>query len=188
MMKQGTAAASGAFTGGGDVRAGAGERKISSLPAYLATAVEGCHITGDIVRRFAEMELSPLLRWLLGFRGSRERLLTDDLFIAKLAMEMGVSMIAKTAAEYEKRRENFVKEIDIVIADVVPLLSSATEDGQYVHMLIYNPDILNHMQMGIVEKTLCYCNAKCILYLNLIYFSLFTCCRHRPRRSCHRPP
>ncbi|EMS64655.1 hypothetical protein TRIUR3_30846 [Triticum urartu] len=71
------------------------ERKISSLPAYLATAVEGCHITGDIVRRFAEMELSPLLRWLLGFRGSRERLLTDDLFIAKLAMEMGVSMIAK---------------------------------------------------------------------------------------------
>ncbi|XP_037475321.1 protein RETICULATA-RELATED 4, chloroplastic-like [Triticum dicoccoides] len=118
MMKQGTAAASGAFTGGGDVRAGAGERKISSLPAYLATAVEGCHITGDIVRRFAEMELSPLLRWLLGFRGSRERLLTDDLFIAKLAMEMGVSMIAKTVAEYEKRRENFVKEIDIIIADV----------------------------------------------------------------------
>ena len=94
----------------------------------------------------------------------------------------------QTVAEYEKRWENFVKEIDIVIADVVPLLSSATEDGQYVHMLIYNPDILNHMQMGIAEKTLCYCNVKCILYLNLIYFSLFTCCRHRPRQSCHRPP
>ncbi|VAH85563.1 unnamed protein product [Triticum turgidum subsp. durum] len=65
------------------------------------------------------MDRSPLLRWLLRFRGFRERLLADDLFLAKLAMEMGVGMIAKTAAEYEKRRENFVKEIDIVIADVV---------------------------------------------------------------------
>ena len=37
----------------------------------------------------------PLLRWLLGFRGFRERLLADDLFLAKLAMEMGVGMIAK---------------------------------------------------------------------------------------------
>ncbi|XP_037410567.1 protein RETICULATA-RELATED 4, chloroplastic-like, partial [Triticum dicoccoides] len=94
-------------------------RKLSSLPADLAAAVEGGRVTGDIVRRFAEMDASPLLRWLLRFRGFRERLLADDLFLAKLAMEMGVGMIAKTAAEYEKRRENFVKEIDIVIADVV---------------------------------------------------------------------
>ncbi|XP_037430222.1 protein RETICULATA-RELATED 4, chloroplastic-like [Triticum dicoccoides] len=64
------------------------------------------------------MERSPLLHWLPGFRGFRERLLANDLFLAKLAMEMGVGMIAKTAAEYENRRENFVKEIDIVIADV----------------------------------------------------------------------
>ncbi|KAM3354842.1 hypothetical protein ACQJBY_025538 [Aegilops geniculata] len=94
-------------------------RKLSSLPADLAAAVDGGRVTGDIVRRFAEMDRSPLLRWLLRFRGFRERLLADDLFLAKLAMEMGVGMIAKTAAEYEKRRENFVKEIDIVIADVV---------------------------------------------------------------------
>ena len=41
------------------------------------------------------MERSPLLRWLLGFRGFSECLLADDLFLAKLAMEMGVGMIAK---------------------------------------------------------------------------------------------
>uniref|UniRef100_A0A453L4P3 Uncharacterized protein n=1 Tax=Aegilops tauschii subsp. strangulata TaxID=200361 RepID=A0A453L4P3_AEGTS len=70
-------------------------RKLSSLPADLAVAVEGGRVTGDIVRRFAEMERSPLLRWLLGFRWFRERLLADDLFLAKLAMEMGVGMIAK---------------------------------------------------------------------------------------------
>ncbi|CAM0885016.1 unnamed protein product [Alopecurus aequalis] len=95
-------------------------RKLESLPSDLAAAVEGGRVTGEIVRRFAEMEASsPLLRWLLQFRGFRERLLADDLFLAKLAMECGVGVIAKTAAEFEKRRENFVKEIDIVISDVV---------------------------------------------------------------------
>ncbi|KAL6853915.1 hypothetical protein ACP4OV_019944 [Aristida adscensionis] len=94
-------------------------RKLESLPSDLAAAVEGGRVTGEIVRRFNDLEASALLRWLLQFRGFRERLLADDLFLAKLAMECGVGIIAKTAAEYEKRRENFVKEIDIVIADVV---------------------------------------------------------------------
>ncbi|VAH18757.1 unnamed protein product [Triticum turgidum subsp. durum] len=43
----------------------------------------------------------------------------DDLFLAKVAMECGVGIFTKTAAEYERRRENFVKELDFVIADVV---------------------------------------------------------------------
>jgi hypothetical protein len=41
------------------------------------------------------MEGSALLRWLLQFQGFRERLLADDLFLAKLAMECGVGVIAK---------------------------------------------------------------------------------------------
>ncbi|KAG2594287.1 protein RETICULATA-RELATED 4, chloroplastic-like [Panicum virgatum] len=94
-------------------------RKLDTLPSDLAAAVEGGRVTGEIVRRFNQLEASALFRWLLQFRGFRERLLADDLFLAKLAMECGVGIIAKTAAEYEKRRENFVKEIDIVIADVV---------------------------------------------------------------------
>ncbi|XBI48826.1 hypothetical protein VPH35_112489 [Triticum aestivum] len=129
MMKQGTVAASGAFTGGGTIHAGAGERKLSSLPVDLAAAVEGGRVTGDIVRCFAEMERSPLLHWLVGFRGFRERLLADDLFLSKLAMEMGVGMIAKNAAEYEKRRENFVKEIDVIIADVFSLWRGVVIQG-----------------------------------------------------------
>lgn len=94
-------------------------RKLESLPSDLAAAVDAGRVTGDIVRRFNDLEASALFRWLLQFRGFRERLLADDLFFAKLAMELGVGVIAKTAAEYEKRRENFVKEIDIVIADVI---------------------------------------------------------------------
>ncbi|CBI16351.3 unnamed protein product, partial [Vitis vinifera] len=34
-------------------------------------------------------------------------------------MECGVGIFTKTAAEYERRRENFFKELDFVIADVV---------------------------------------------------------------------
>ncbi|KAH0903684.1 hypothetical protein HID58_043187, partial [Brassica napus] len=76
------------------------------------------------------------------FAGFRERLLADDLFLAKLAMECGVSafsflstsleslehfgdflaflekFIEKTAAEYERRREKFFNELEVVFADV----------------------------------------------------------------------
>ncbi|KAJ6807857.1 putative protein RETICULATA-RELATED 4, chloroplastic [Iris pallida] len=94
-------------------------RGTESLPADLAAAVEGGRIPGEIVRRFAELEKSALFRWLMQFAGFRERLLADDLFLAKVAMECGVGIFTKTAAEWERRRENFMKEIDFVIADVV---------------------------------------------------------------------
>ncbi|ERN14549.1 hypothetical protein AMTRI_Chr01g104620 [Amborella trichopoda] len=131
---------SGGFGGGGDGGSGgdggdgdAGERNrkeailalvnlgrsIESLPKDLASAIEAGHIPGSIVYRFAELEKSPIFRWLLGFGGFKERLLADDLFLAKVAMECGVGIFTKTAAEYERRRENFVKELDFVIADVV---------------------------------------------------------------------
>jgi hypothetical protein len=70
-------------------------RKLESLPSDLAAAVEGGRVTGEIVRRFNELERSALFRWLLQFRGFRERLLADDLFLAKLGMECGVGVIAK---------------------------------------------------------------------------------------------
>lgn len=94
-------------------------RKLESLPADMAAAVDGGRLPGEIVRRFADLEKSPMFRWLLQFGGFRERLLADDLFLAKVAMECGVGIFTKTAAEYERRRENFVKELDFVIADVV---------------------------------------------------------------------
>ncbi|KAL6620175.1 hypothetical protein ACP70R_035314 [Stipagrostis hirtigluma subsp. patula] len=94
-------------------------RKLESLPADLAAAVEGGRVPGEIVRRFADMEKSPVFKWLLQFGGFKERLLADDLFLTKIAFECGVGIFTKTAAEYERRRENFVKELDFVIADVV---------------------------------------------------------------------
>jgi hypothetical protein len=37
------------------------------------------------------------MRWLIQFGGFRERLLADDLFMAKLAMECGVGIFTKVS-------------------------------------------------------------------------------------------
>ncbi|KAI4383694.1 hypothetical protein MLD38_009500 [Melastoma candidum] len=94
-------------------------RRVESLPMDLAKALEEGRIPGAVVARYLEMEKSGFLRWLMQFGGFKERLLADDLFLAKVGMECGVGVFTKTAAEYEKRRENFFKELEIVFADVV---------------------------------------------------------------------
>ncbi|XP_059651909.1 protein RETICULATA-RELATED 4, chloroplastic-like [Cornus florida] len=94
-------------------------RSMDSLPKDLAAAIEAGRIPGSIVYRYFELEKSPVFRWLLQFGGFKERLLADDLFLAKVAMECGVGIFTKTAAELERRRENFTKELDFVFADVV---------------------------------------------------------------------
>ncbi|PKU67980.1 protein RETICULATA-RELATED 4, chloroplastic [Dendrobium catenatum] len=94
-------------------------RSIDSIPSDLAAAIDAGRIPGEIVYRFADLEKSSIFRWLLQFGGFKERLLADDLFLAKVAMECGVGIFTKTAAEWERRRENFMKELDFVFADVV---------------------------------------------------------------------
>ncbi|KAK7341086.1 hypothetical protein VNO80_24010 [Phaseolus coccineus] len=97
-------------------------RPLEKLPADLAAAVEAGRVPGSILKRFLELEKSAVFRWLLNFGGFKERLLADDLFLAKVAMECGVGIFTKTAAELEKRRENFSKELDFVCADVIMAL------------------------------------------------------------------
>ncbi|CAK7330933.1 unnamed protein product [Dovyalis caffra] len=94
-------------------------RSLESLPKDLAAAIEAGRVPGSIVSRYFELEKSPVFRWLLQFGGFKERLLADDLFLTKVAIECGVGIFTKTAAELERRRENFTKELDFVLADVV---------------------------------------------------------------------
>ncbi|CAL1409641.1 unnamed protein product [Linum trigynum] len=94
-------------------------RLLESLPKDLAVAIQEGRIPGAVVSRFLELEKSGMMRWLLQFGAFKERLLADDLFLAKIGIECGVGIFTKTAAEYEKRRENFFKELEIVFADVV---------------------------------------------------------------------
>ncbi|XAR54387.1 hypothetical protein NMG60_11029490 [Bertholletia excelsa] len=94
-------------------------RSLDSIPKDLAAAIERGKIPGTIVYRYFELEKSPVFRWLLQFGGFKERLLADDLFLTKVAIECGVGIFTKTAAELERRREKFTKELDFVFADVV---------------------------------------------------------------------
>ncbi|KAL5719709.1 Protein RETICULATA-RELATED 4 [Ranunculus cassubicifolius] len=115
--------------GGGDETNGNGKellltlatlgKSMEAIPSDLTAAVESGQIPVSIVKKYFELEKSPLFKWLLQFGGFRERLLADDLFLAKISMECGVGIFTKTAAEYDKRKENFMKELDFVICDIV---------------------------------------------------------------------
>ncbi|GMI84144.1 hypothetical protein HRI_002083700 [Hibiscus trionum] len=94
-------------------------RSMESLPKDLAAAIKSGKVPGSVIQKFLGLEKSGLMRWLMQFGGFKERLLADDLFLAKIGIECGVGIFAKTAAEYERRRENFFKELEIVFADVV---------------------------------------------------------------------
>ncbi|KAJ6895708.1 hypothetical protein NC651_022047 [Populus alba x Populus x berolinensis] len=95
------------------------KRSLDSFPKDLAAAIQAGKIPGSVVSRFLELEESRFFGWLMQFDGFRERLLADDLFFAKVGMECFVGMFTKTAAEYERRRENFFNELEVVFADVV---------------------------------------------------------------------
>ncbi|XP_071690089.1 protein RETICULATA-RELATED 4, chloroplastic-like [Rutidosis leptorrhynchoides] len=94
-------------------------RSMESIPKDIAKSIENGKIPGSIVRRYLELEKSAVFRWLLQFGGFKERLLADDLFLTKVGIECGVGIFTKSAAELEKRRENFMKELDFVCADVI---------------------------------------------------------------------
>lgn len=93
-------------------------RSLSNIPDDLAFAIESGDIPAMVVHRYFGLENSPVLGWLLRFGGFKERLLADDLFLTKVAIECGVGIFAKTAAELAGRQENFTKELDFVFADL----------------------------------------------------------------------
>lgn len=70
---------------------------MGDLPKDLAGAIEAGRVPAAIVKRYLELEKSPVFRWLLNFGGFRERLLADDLFLAKVAMECGVGVFTKVS-------------------------------------------------------------------------------------------
>lgn len=69
--------------------------KIETLPNDLVAAIQAGRIPGAVVSRFLELEKSGFFRWLLNFGGFKERLLADDLFLAKVGIECGVGIFTK---------------------------------------------------------------------------------------------
>lgn len=75
-------------------------RTMESLPADLAAAIKAGRIPKSIVHRFHDLDKSAVFRWLMKFGGFKERLLADDLFLAKVAMECGVGIFTKVNKNY----------------------------------------------------------------------------------------
>lgn len=73
-------------------------RSVETMPKDLAAAIEAGRVPGSIVKRYFELEKSVLFRWLLQFGGFKERLLADDLFLTKVAIECGVGIFTKVFA------------------------------------------------------------------------------------------
>lgn len=71
------------------------KRSLESLPKDLKAAIEDGRIPGSIVTRFFDLEKSSFLSWLMNFAGFKERLLADDLFLAKIGIECGVGLFTK---------------------------------------------------------------------------------------------
>lgn len=45
--------------------------------------------------------------------------MADSGFLVKLGIELGIGLICKVTAEWEKRRDGFNRELDFVFANVV---------------------------------------------------------------------
>ena len=76
-------------------------RSLASIPNDLAAAIQKGRIPGSVVTKFFELEKSPVLGWLLQFSGFKERLLADDLFLTKVAIECGVGIFTKVCFPFE---------------------------------------------------------------------------------------
>lgn len=70
-------------------------RSLESLPKDLKAAIEDGRIPASIVLRYFDLEKSKFISWLMKFGGFKERLLADDLFLAKVGMECGVGVFTK---------------------------------------------------------------------------------------------
>ncbi|CAL8466859.1 g6395 [Coccomyxa elongata] len=104
--------------GGGD---GDGSEGNNNLPADLAAAVAAGKVSQEIVQRYLNLS-TGLLAPLMKIGGFRDRLLADPSFLVKVGIEVGIGIFTKSSAEYAKRGENFNKELDFVLANVIMAL------------------------------------------------------------------
>lgn len=68
-------------------------------------------LNAEILQRYFALEAHPFLKLVLNLPGFRDRLLADDKFMAKLGFEVFIGVCTKIAAELERRRENFNREV-----------------------------------------------------------------------------
>ena len=96
-------------------------RSLESLPPDLAAALAAGTGSSATLARYLALASS----WLAPFMNSagfRERLMADPSFMVKVAIEVGIGICTKSAAEATKRGPAFRDELDFVAANVAMAL------------------------------------------------------------------
>ncbi|CAI9091798.1 OLC1v1026914C1 [Oldenlandia corymbosa var. corymbosa] len=95
-------------------------RRRDALPQDLQKGLDLGLVSPEVLQNFFDLEKYPLLSDLSHrFQGFRERLLADPKFLHRLAIEESISITTTLLAQYEKRKGNFMKELDYVITDTL---------------------------------------------------------------------
>lgn len=75
-----------------------------------------------MLTKFLRLDKLLFLKPFLGLKAFRDRLLADDGFINKVAVELIIGGAAQIVAEKQNRGEAFMKELDFVVAGVATCL------------------------------------------------------------------
>lgn len=95
-------------------------RSREALPQDLQNGLDLGLVSPEVLQNFFDLEQYPIISELTHrFQGFRERLLADPKFLHRLAIEEAISITTTLLAQYEKRKEKFVEELDYVITDTV---------------------------------------------------------------------
>mmetsp|Transcript_7097 Transcript_7097/g.11672 ORF Transcript_7097/g.11672 Transcript_7097/m.11672 type:complete len:524 (-) Transcript_7097:49-1620(-) len=92
---------------------------LESLPHDMVVAYETRGIAPETLKLFATLEASALMRFFLRLHsGFRERLLADPKFLYRLMVAEVVMTTSRVAAEVQKRKESFWKDMPFVASNV----------------------------------------------------------------------
>ncbi|KAK4489312.1 hypothetical protein RD792_005116 [Penstemon davidsonii] len=95
-------------------------RKREALPQDLQNGLDLGLVSPEVLQNFFDLEKYPIISELTHrFQGFRERLLADPKFLHRLAIEESISITTTLIAQYERRKENFIEELDYVVTDTL---------------------------------------------------------------------
>jgi uncharacterized iron-regulated protein len=98
----------------------ASSRRRDTLPQDIQKGLDLGLVPPEVLQSFFDLEQQPFIAELTHhFQGFRERWLANPRIFQRLALEETICITATLMAQYEKRKERFMEELDYVISDTL---------------------------------------------------------------------
>eukprot|EP00249_Psilotum_nudum_P024664 c29254_g1_i1 orf=262-2913(+) len=95
-------------------------RNRDALPKDMQTGLDLGLVSPKVLKDFFDLEQQPFVAGLSqNFQGFRERWLADPRFLKRLAIEETISITTTLMAQYGRRKERFLMELDYVVTDTL---------------------------------------------------------------------